>query len=108
MQNETDHAAGQAEIAGLTEALGTFVLRTAATDIPSAAFEAATECIVDTIGCILAGSNSEMREPMTDYLRQAAEPGPHVIAGTGLRASAACAAMINGSFGHALDFDDTL
>src|SRR5262245_56463982 len=92
----------------LTEALTDFIRNTPTSAIPQEAFDKATACIVDTVGCILAGSNSEMIEPLEHFLDDGEESGPHVVAGTAFRTSAARAAMVNGSFGHALDFDDVL
>jgi 2-methylcitrate dehydratase PrpD len=92
----------------LTEALIAFIRETPAASIPQEALDKASACIVDTVGCILAGSNSEMLEPLAHYLADSEEAGPHVVAGTSVRTSAARAALANGSFGHALDFDDVL
>src|SRR5690348_1371550 len=105
MQTQTDQSPLQTADVALTEGLAAFVVETPAAKIPAEAFEAASRCIVDTIGCILAGANSELLEPLSSYLHAAAEPGLHIVAGTRFRTSAASAAMINGSFGHALDFD---
>lgn len=92
----------------LTQAICEFVLHTLPEAIPELAYEKASANIVDTIGCMLAGANSELREPMNSFLAQASEGGSHVVFGTALRTSAALAALVNGSFGHALDFDDVL
>lgn len=92
----------------LTEILTRFVLATPAAEIPQDAIDKATANIVDTVGCILAGSNSEVREPLEAFLRQEPAQGTHVVAGTNLHTSAALAALLNGTFGHALDFDDVL
>jgi 2-methylcitrate dehydratase PrpD len=94
----------------LTRALADFVVRTPSEEIPPAAFERASKCIVDTVGCILAGAASELAEPMEKYLADGIGAGPAgcVVAGTAFRTTPERAALVNGSFGHALDFDDTL
>ncbi len=92
----------------LTEAFADFVTLTPSSAIPAAAFDRAAKCIVDTIGCILAGSASEVREPMERFLAAGPAGGDSVVVGTPFRTRPELAAMVNGSFGHALDFDDTL
>jgi 2-methylcitrate dehydratase PrpD len=74
-------------------------------DIPAEAGEAARQCILDWIACTLAGST----EPLAGILRAefAADGGPASVFGGGQRTSTTVAALINGSTGHALDFDDT-
>ncbi len=72
--------------------------------IPDSSRAVARQSILDWFGCALAGS----REPLSNILRQElAAGGPVTVVGTGLRASALDAALINGAAGHALDYDDT-
>jgi len=92
----------------LTEALARFVVETPASDIPEAAYDKAAKAIVDTVGCILAGSVADVSEPLLRYLEQIDGEGSHAVLATGRTAPAEVAAMINGTFGHALDFDDVL
>ncbi|MBV8713811.1 MAG: MmgE/PrpD family protein [Chloroflexi bacterium] len=79
--------------------------RLSANGFPSEAGVAARQCILDWLGCTLAGST----EPLAQILRAefAAENGPATVIGAGQRTSAKTAALINGAAGHALDFDDT-
>src|SRR3546814_1372754 len=90
-----------------TEAIGNFIRRADPGSADSFVTERAMASILDTVGCILAGAGSEMREPMEGFL-QGESGGRHPIAGTSLRASPQVAALVHGSFGHALDFDDVL
>ena len=92
----------------LTQVFADFVTKTPSSAIPQAAFERAAKCIVDTVGCMLAGSASEMTEPMEQFLAAGPASGDAIVIGTDLRTRPELAAMVNGSFGHALDFDDTL
>lgn len=73
--------------------------------IPAEAGVAARQCILDWLGCALAGSS----EPLAAVLRAEFidETGPATVLGSRQRASARTAALINGAAGHALDFDDT-
>ncbi len=74
-------------------------------EIPAEASLAARQCILDWVGCTLAGST----EPLAQMLRAefAAEDGPATVFGARQPAGTRTAALINGSAGHALDFDDT-
>lgn len=92
----------------LTETLARFAVETPAADIPEAAYDKAMKAIVDTVGCILAGSVADVSEPLLRYLGQIEGEGARPVLATGRTAPAEIAAMINGTFGHALDFDDVL
>lgn len=74
-------------------------------EIPEDARRASCQCILDWLGVTFAGST----EPLARILREefAAEEGPVTIIGSNQRASAKTAALVNGSAGHALDYDDT-
>ena len=92
----------------LTEALARFAVETPAGAIPEAAYEKAAKAIVDTVGCILAGSVADVSAPLLRYLAGIEGEGSRAVLATGRTAPAEIAAMINGTFGHALDFDDVL
>ena len=92
----------------LTEALARFAVETPTGAIPEAAYEKAAKAIVDTVGCILAGSVADVSEPLRRYLAQIDGEGSRPVLATGKTAPAEIAAMVNGTFGHALDFDDVL
>ena len=49
-----------------------------------------------------------MAEPLLRYAGAGQERGPIPILGTGMTATAEMAALVNGTFGHALDYDDVL
>jgi 2-methylcitrate dehydratase PrpD len=76
-------------------------------ETPDDAREAARQCLLDFIGCAIAGS----REPLSNILMSevaacegSSEAG---LIGHKQRASKMTAALVNGAAGHALDFDDT-
>jgi len=93
---------------GLTEAVARFISERNFADLPEGAVEKAKKVIVDTFAVILAGAGSEVEEPLLRYLAMSDESGQSPILGTTRHAAAETAALINGSFGHALDFDDVL
>ncbi len=92
----------------LTETLADFLVGTPSQNIPDAAYEKAEKAIADTIGCILAGSVGDVGAPLRRYLETSEAEGNRPVLGTGKTAPPEIAAMINGTFGHALDFDDVL
>jgi 2-methylcitrate dehydratase PrpD len=91
---------------GTTRALIESVRSLRYDDVPEAAREAARHCVLDFLGCAVAGS----REPLVTILvNEVARPersDEARLVGLDARASRATAALVNGSAGHALDFDD--
>lgn len=72
-------------------------------DLPPEVVDVGRHCLLDWLGCTLAGS----REPLSLILRGELADGACTVVGTGRTASAATAALVNGASGHALDYDDT-
>ena len=95
-------------MAGLTESVASFVAGTQAGDFPPGAIEKAAKVIADTFGCILAGAGSETAAPLLAYLSRSGVRGERPVLATSVRTSPELAAMVNGTFGHSLDFDDVL
>lgn len=92
---------------GATRALVQRVRSIRYEEIPDEARTAARHCLLDFVGCALAGS----REPLTEILVRevvqhegASQSG---LIGRRERATLQSAALVNGAAGHALDFDDT-
>jgi len=90
---------------GATLALVRVVRGIRGDEIPPDALEVARHCLLDFLGCALAGS----REPLTDILvaSVAQDGAPATLIGRRERAPWVGAALVNGAAGHALDFDDT-
>ncbi len=93
---------------GATAAIATFVVDTSSADLPSGSSEKAQKAIADTFAAIIAGAGSEVAEPLLRYLDAAHAQGPVPIFGTGVTAAPETAALVNGAFGAALDYDDVL
>jgi 2-methylcitrate dehydratase PrpD len=64
------------------------------------------KAILDVVGVTLRGSLEPAGEMALDYARSYSSSGPATIIGGGLRLAPALAAFVNGTAGHALDFDD--
>lgn len=95
-------------MSGLTDSIARFIAAIDWGDLPSVAIEKSNRVLTDTFAVILAGSGSEVAEPLAKYARHAGHAGEHPVLGTRIRTSAEIAALLNGTFGHGLDFDDVL
>jgi 2-methylcitrate dehydratase PrpD len=72
--------------------------------LPDGAVLAAKSCLLDWLGCALAGSH----EPLTEILMSQIDASDAAqLVGRDMRTSAYWAALVNGAAGHALDYDDT-
>lgn len=91
----------------LTEQFARFVAGVSYADIPQAARDKARDCILDCIGCEIAGSAEAIREPVLQYLDAVGGAPQATLVGSGRRTSITNAALANGTFGHVLDYDDT-
>jgi len=76
-------------------------------DIPEDVVAATRLRVLDVIGLALAGAETEFGRSVRAAALAAASPGPCRILGTGDRAAATAAALANGAFPQALEFDDT-
>ena len=93
---------------GLTEALAQFIHDKTLQDCPPGALDKAKKALADTFAVMLAGAGSEVAPPLMRYVEQASDNGASPILGSGRTGSPEMAALVNGTFGHALDFDDVL
>ena len=73
-----------------------------------AALTVAKQCLLDWIGVALAGRDEPLVRILLEELAPRDEPGGVTILGHGRRARIDDAVLINGSMGHALDFDDVI
>ena len=78
-------------------------------DLPADAARVARHCLLDFLGCALAGSGEPLTGILVDELAggDVSAGGEAAVLGRRLRARAVDAALVNGAAGHALDFDDT-
>lgn len=90
---------------GLTSDLAAFVARARVTNDVR---ERARKPLIDTIGVILSGASSEVAAPLIRYLNEQYPSGSSPVLGTSRTAPPEVAAMVNGTFGHALDYDDAI
>jgi 2-methylcitrate dehydratase PrpD len=77
-------------------------------DIPADVREQAKLVIVDTIACIIGGSEVEGSRIYREVLSRLGGPPEARVLGSGERTSAPIAAYLNGQLANALDLDDNL
>ncbi|MEE9253615.1 MAG: MmgE/PrpD family protein [Pseudomonadales bacterium] len=91
---------------GVTGAVARRVTNSRFSTLPEEAVTVTKQCLLDIIGVTLAG----LSEPLSQILlEEAAEEGGNPqasILGSGRKASLTQAALVNGSAGHAHDYDD--
>jgi 2-methylcitrate dehydratase PrpD len=90
----------------LAHTLAEFVLGTPEGDIPAAEFDTAARSIFDAVGTALAGSTSGHGRIVHDYVNSLGGTPEARLIGTSAAAPAPLAALANGTFVHADDFDD--
>ena len=95
-------------MSGATQRVATFIQDTALEALPADAIPKAKKAIADTFAVILAGVGSEVSGPLLQYVESSRASGNVPILGTGLLTAPETAALVNGTFGHALDYDDVL
>ena len=91
---------------GATEAVARFLVRTSYDQLPPEAVEAARRAVLDTLGVALAGSGQEAGRLVEALAAEGGGAGQAAVWGRPLRLPAPEAALVNGVFAHALDFDD--
>ncbi len=91
---------------GVTRKFADLCLGMRCDDLPAEAVARGKECILDTLGCMLAGCACEEGALMAKYAEELGGNPEATVVGLGRKTSAPLAALVNGTLGHALDFDD--
>src|SRR5438132_666770 len=95
-------------VPGLTKYVCEFIVNTKCPDIPEEVLALGRKSILDGFGLALAGSVSPMGPLIRQYVEKFAAPGAKAsVIGTGMKVPTRFAALANGTFIHADDFDDT-
>jgi 2-methylcitrate dehydratase PrpD len=93
-------------MAGVTRELAAFVGQAPAGCASPRAAEVVKQAVLDLFGVIVAGSGEEPGRLALRYARSQGAPGPAAVLGGGTRLAPSLAALVNGTAGHALDYDD--
>jgi 2-methylcitrate dehydratase PrpD len=91
---------------GATRAVARFIKETTFASIPEPVRESARRTIADTVAVFLAGSGGDVVPSLREYLKRNPSPGAAPVIGWGTSATPEVAAMVNGTLGHALDYDE--
>ncbi len=91
----------------LTQELAQFIASADTAEIGDIGIDKAKKVIIDTFAVILSGAGSEVAPPTLAFARQAGSGNVPAI-GTSDRFSPPTSALVQGTFGAALDFDDVL
>jgi len=106
--HQTNPAAAQPVVEGLTREVAEFVVTTTAKDIPADVIELGKKSILDGIGLALSGSVAQSGAYVQAYLAQLGiNEGPATVIGTSMKVPVRFAAFANGVGIHADDYDDT-
>jgi len=90
-----------------TRKVAEFGADTRYSDLPPEVIVKSKERILDTMGCMIAGCREDLAPLMVKYAEETGGMPEASIVGFGSKTSASNAALVNGTLGHALDFDDT-
>ena len=90
----------------VTQAAADFLQAFESAEVPGAAADLIKLATLDCVGCMVVGSASRAATILSDWLSEMGGRPEAVVVGRGFRAPAVMAALVNGTAGHALDFDD--
>jgi 2-methylcitrate dehydratase PrpD len=92
-----------------TTGIAKFIRDTTLSSIDEKVQERAAIVIVDTIAAILAGTKGDVAEPLRCYAEPSIGKGDAAVFGwDDVKVPGEIAAFVNGTLGHALDFDDVV
>lgn len=91
---------------GLTDCAIQFIVDTDWENVPAAVQHQAKRCLMDTLGALIAGNETPVREVMTRMAKKQLCGDEATILVSGERVSVAGAVLVNGFAANALDIDD--
>jgi 2-methylcitrate dehydratase PrpD len=96
-------------VINITRKLAEFVARTTYEDLPKAVVEAAKRMILDTVGCGIAGTFYSKKEvaPVQKVTEEIGGNEDCTLIVSGKKTSWFNAILVNGTFMHSIDYDDT-
>lgn len=93
----------------ITEEVANFVVTVKNEDFPPEVQHIAKRCIIDGVGVILAGSTEPCAQILRNYVLSVEGKKESSIMGKGkIQGPTHFAALVNGTAGHAMDWDDTV
>jgi 2-methylcitrate dehydratase PrpD len=91
----------------LTRELAEWPTRTSYEDLPQEVTEKVKYCMLDAAGVALAAVSDDVGRGFRSILPEIGGPGPCTVLGSPESWNPLAAGLVNGSLGHALDYDDT-
>jgi len=92
----------------VTKEAARFVTNLTYTDLPPEAVRIGKRCVLDGLGLILAGSFEKCTRISLQFSESVSRPGKSSVLGaTPMKLTAPFAALVNGTAGHAMDWDDS-
>ena len=99
-------AAGRTQAADLTRLLAERAAGLGWDDLSAPVHELARQCVLDYLGCAVAGAGDPLVQILLDEMMEAGGTPQAGVIGHRVRLPALTAALVNGAAGHALDYDD--
>jgi len=90
---------------GETRQLAEFAIKFRLDECPLPVIAQAKRCIIETLGCALAGAKTSLAQAAVRSVKRQGEGGCATVIGLGFRAAPDRAAFINGISANALDYD---
>jgi 2-methylcitrate dehydratase PrpD len=90
----------------VTEKIAEFIVNTRYSEVPREVIDVAKLHILDTLGCLIAGSCEEIGRIVRAYIKAQGRMGEATLLTQGIATSPAYAAFGNGIVAHVLDYDD--
>ena len=90
----------------LAEVLAEFVVQKKFESLPPETVDKAKEFSLDLIGCMIGSSKRPQINILTEFLQSEGGNGRSSVVAHNFKTSMMNAALLNGTAGHALDFDD--
>ncbi|SDN41141.1 MmgE/PrpD family protein [Ensifer sp. YR511] len=90
----------------VTRIISEFIANTKCETLPVDLRRKAETIVIDTFAAIVSGAGSETAPSLMRYIETAGMSGNVPVLGTDVQTSAELAAFVNGTFGHALEYDD--
>ena len=92
----------------ITDEVVAFVAEAAFRDFPAEAIRIAKRCVLDGLGLMLAGSTQDCTRIVREFSRKNCQgSGATAFGEDSVKLPPALAALVNGTSGHAMDWDDT-
>ena len=90
----------------IAEKVSEFIVKTKYDDLPRETIEKVKIYIIDFLGCAVAASREPQAQALLEVVKEEGGKPRCTVIAHGFKTSTMNAALLNGSMGHILDFDD--